>query len=75
MAFIWIVMFAFYMVFWGQSGRIEYLELAKFCAVLSTIDELVQPLYSLIKEKTREVNIRNDTNRIKLEKMERDIDD
>lgn len=72
MAFIWIVMFAFSMIFYGQSGRTEYLELAKFCAFLSTINELIPPLYSLIKEKTTEVNIRNDMNRIELQKKERE---
>lgn len=73
MAFIWIVMFAFSMIFYGQSGRTEYLELAKFCAILSTINELIPPLYSLIKEKTTEVNIRNDMNRIELQKKEREM--
>lgn len=73
MVFIWIVMFAFSMIFYGQSGRTEYLELAKFCAILSTINELIPPLYSLIKEKTTEVNIRNDMNRIELQKKEREM--
>lgn len=73
MAFIWIVMFAFSMIFYGQSGRADYLELAKFCAVLSTVNELIPPLYSLIKEKTTEINIRNDMNRIALQKKERDL--
>ncbi len=70
MAFVWIVMFAFSMIFYGQNGRVEYLELAKFCAVLSTVNELIPPLYSLIKEKTREINIRNDMNKIALERKE-----
>lgn len=73
MAFIWIVMFAFSMIFYGQSGRADYLELAKFCAVLSTVNELIPPLYSLIKEKATEVNIRNDINRIELRKKEREL--
>lgn len=71
MAFIWIVMFAFSMIFYGQSGRADYLELAKFCAVLSTVNELVAPLYLLIKEKTAEINITNDMKRIELVKKER----
>lgn len=73
MAFIWIVMFAFSMIFYGQSGRADYLELAKFCAVLSTVNELIPSLYSLIKEKTREINIRNDINRVELQKKEREL--
>ena len=74
MAFVWIVMFAFSMIFYGQSGRSEYLELAKFCAVLSTVNELIAPLHSLIKEKTTEINITNDMKRIELVKKERDIE-
>lgn len=73
MAFVWIVMFAFSMIFYGQSGRADYLELAKFCAVLSTVHELIAPLYSLIKEKTHEINIQNDMNRIELQKKERGL--
>lgn len=73
MAFIWIVMFAFSMIFYGQSGRADYLELAKFYAVLSTVNELIPSLYSLIKEKTREINIRNDINRVELQKKEREL--
>ncbi len=74
MAFAWLVMFAFSMIFYGQSGRVEYLELAKFCAVLSTVNELVAPLYLLIKEKTAEINITNDMKRIELVKKERDTE-
>ena len=75
MAFIWILMFAFSMIFWGQNGNAEYLKLAKFCAVLSTVHELITPLYMLIKEKTREINIQNDMSQNKLEKMERGLND
>lgn len=75
MGFVWIVMFVFTMILWGQNGNTEYLELAKFCAVLSTAHELIIPLYMLIKEKVREINIRNDMNQIKLEKMERGQND
>ena len=70
MAFIWCVLFALCLISWMKTKQAEYLELAKFFAVLSTVSELVAPLYMLIREKTKEINIRNDMNQIELQKRE-----